>query len=173
VTIEGPNWEDVSPEVTDFIFYQAERHIEAQLQSGIASDARAISAASTLAPIASVVFAGSFGYWITSSNLPLLVSGLSLGGALLISAYFCFKAAKPVDFYFPGNQPEEWYQCVHEPISESKGGEIENYQSMIEGNAMALERSADLLMRGINIAITSPIVFFFVYGVTYLISCQA
>jgi hypothetical protein len=92
---------------------------------------------------------------------------------LLIAAYCFFHAAKPVDFYFPGNQPDEWYGCLSEPLLISKGVEIENYQSMIDDNATALERSATMLTRGINFAVLSPVGFFTVYAVTYWISCLA
>lgn len=170
---EKPQWADVSIEVVDFVFYQAERHVDAQLQSGIASDARAISSASTLAPLAGIVLASSFGYWITNPSTPLLAAGIVLGVVLMLAAFFCFLAAKPIDFYFPGNQPSEWYGCLADSLSVSKGFEIENYQSMIEDNAAALDRAAKWLMRGINLAIASPLAFLVVYGITYWISCLA
>ncbi len=169
---EDIQWEGVSPDVVDFVFYQAERHIEAQLQSGIASDARAVSSASLLAPLAGLVLAGSFGYWIANPSTPLLAAGIVLGAVLLLAAFFCILAAKPIDFYFPGNQPAEWYGCLNEPLLESKGVEIENYQSMIEDNAAALAAAAKWLIRGISLAIASPLAFVIVYSaIYYWISC--
>lgn len=170
MTMNRVEWGDVAPEVVDFIFYQAEKHLEAQFQSGIASDARAITAASILTGLSGVVFAGAVGLWVLSPIAAVQIASVTLGGMLLLAAHFCFSAAKPVDFYVPGNQPEEWYGCLKSPIHESKGVEVENYQEMISDNAVALDKAADHLLVGMRIAIFSPIAAALACLIIYVIS---
>jgi len=162
------DWETVDSDVTDFVFCQAERHLEAQLQCGIASDARAVTAASILAGLGGAVFAGSIGLLATGQVPELVPAGLTLGAMVLLAAYLCFLSARPVDFYAPGNQPAEWYGCLDLPLRVSKGCEIENYQEMIQENAAALKASADNLVAGMRMALVSAPATIFVYLITYL-----
>jgi cation transporter-like permease len=172
MSFEEVDWSDMDPNVVDFVFYQAEKHLESQLQSGISSDSRAISAASILVGFSGVVLAGALALWVSSPNLSILVSCLVASILFLAASWFCFAAAKPIDFYFPGNQPVQWIACLNEPLSVSKGGEIENYQEMIEANEEVLETASKSLAYGMGIAISTPFVAVLAYIATYLIFCQ-
>ena len=172
MSIDKIEWNTVEPEVVDFVFYQAEKNLEAQLQAGIASDARAISAASILVGLSGVIIAASLGYWVAHPEISILLTGIVSGFFFLLAAYQCFRAAKPIDFYFPGNQPAEWYQCLGDPLNNSKGGEVENYQEMISENQTALDSAADFLINGMRLAIATPFISVLTYALTTWIFCR-
>lgn len=172
MTLQDIEWKKVDSKVVDFVFHQAEKHLDAQLQSGIASDARAVSAASILVGLSGVIVAASLGYWVVKPEITILLSGLVSGFLFLLAAYQCFRAAKPIDFYFPGNQPNEWASCLSDPLKKSKGVEIENYQEMIAENHTALDRAADYLILGMRIAIATPFLSVLVYFAAIWLSCR-
>ncbi len=152
-----PDWRTVEPEMVDFVFYQAERYLEAQLQSGIASDSRAITAASILVGVATAAFSGAVALLLAGQPAASYLAATVLGVGLSVAAYLCVLAAKPIDFYPPGNHPAQWYGCVDAALGDAKGAEAENYQEMIVANNAALETSATWLNRGITTAIVSPV----------------
>ncbi len=80
-----------------------------------------------------------------------------LGLGFSVAAYMCFLAAKPIDFYPPGNHPQQWYSSLGLPLNEAKGKEVENYQEMIDDNDTSLQASAGWLNRGVKVAIASPV----------------
>jgi hypothetical protein len=162
------DWSGVKPEVIDFVLEQAEKHLQAQFSTATAADGRAVTAASILAGLAGLAVASV----ATAPQVAPEGAWSILAGAATVfcGAAFCFMAARPVDFYVPGNQPEQWATCLLDPLSESKGAEIDNYQDMINDNAASLERASGHLLDGLRLALSAPVVGSVVYLVTSLIS---
>ena len=168
MSAEGADWSDAKPEVVDFVLSQAEKHLQAQFETATAADGRAVTAASILAGLAGLGIASL----ATSTDVTPEAAWSILAGSvtMLAGASFCFLAARPVNFFVPGNQPEQWASCMHDALNESKGVEIENYQAMINDNADVLERASNHLIDGLKLALISPVVGISVYGITYLFS---
>lgn len=154
---EDFDWSGVEPEVTDFVFLQAERYLESQLQSGLAADSRAITASSILVGLATAALTGAAGLILSNGSATAYLSAFVLGLGFSLAACMCFLAGKPINFFPPGNHPKQWYGALFEPLNNSKGAEIENYQEMIIDNETALDDSAKWLSRGIKVAILSPL----------------
>ena len=165
---EKPIWLSANPEVIDFVLLQAEKHLQAQFDTATASDGRAVTAASVLVGLAGLAVAGV----ATAPQIPPegAWSILATAATMFCGAAFCFLAARPVDFYVPGNQPDQWASCALAPLSESKAKEIENYQEMIDDNASSLELGSKNLMQGLQLALAAPIVGAAVFAITSLIS---
>ena len=151
-------WDSVKPEMLDFVFEQADKHLAAQLTMGIASDARAISIASIFIGFSGVIVAATTGYWAAIPSCLVLAVGISIGVTLFIAALCCFWAARPVDFYYPGNQPDNWYDVLSSDLTESKAFEIENYDQIISENAKILATNAKWLAAGFIAASLSPVI---------------
>jgi len=157
-------WSEVDPAVTNFVFYQAERYLDAQFQSGVAADSRAITASSISVILATGALSAAAGLWIAKQPPATYIATAVLGGLFLIATYLCFLAAKPVNFYPSGNHPRQWVPALDMPINDAKGAEIENYQEMIDDNATALDASASWLNRGVMAPIASPFVAIIVFA---------
>lgn len=153
---ENVDWAKVQPEVTDFIFAQAERYLDSQLQIGLAADSRAITASSILVGVAAAALTGAAGLFLTNQPAAAYTAAFVLGAGMSVAAYLCYRAASPIEFYPPGNHPRQWYGSVGEPLAESKGVEAQNYQEMIDANTTAIQGAAEHLKNGVLVAIASP-----------------
>src|SRR5688572_13087690 len=123
----APNWSEVSENVIRQIFDQADKHLGAQLTAGLAADQRALSVAAIATGFASALYAAAIGYWSAKGDLAVLIAGLVSGSTMLAGALMCAWAARPVDFFFPGSQPDKWWDVATEPLSSLLGYETENY----------------------------------------------
>ena len=168
MTSAETDWSIVKPEVIDFVLDQAEKHLQAQFSTATAADGRAVTAASILAGLAGLAAASV----ATAPDVSPEGAWAILAGAAtaFCAAAFCLMAARPVDFFVPGNQPEQWATCLLDPLSASKGKEITNYQEMIDDNAASLERASNHLLDGLRLAFAAPVVGAVVFLVTSLIS---
>lgn len=168
MVLEEFSWSDASPDVIDFVLNQAEKHLQAQFSTATAADSRAVTAASILVGLAGVAVAGvASSAQITPEAGWAIMAGAT---AMFCGSALCFMAARPVDFYVPGNQPEQWRACSLESLVVSKGKEIENYQSMIDDNATSLECASAFLVHGLKLALAAPIIGAAVFVLTSLIS---
>ena len=119
------DWTGVEEAMARQILAQGEIYLRAQLDTALASDQRATTMGSVVAAIASALLAGSIAYWDKAGSNPVLLAGIATAIVLLISAGFCMWAARPVDFYYPGNQPAHWFPVRTENLVEAIGGEAE------------------------------------------------
>lgn len=131
--------------------------MQAQLQAALASDQRAVTMASIFATVAAAIVAGALAYWDKKDDAQVLVAALAAATPLTIGAVLGMWAARPIDFYFPGNQPEEWYGCRNGSLAEALGGEAENYQERIGLNAVALGANQRAVAMGAGLAVCAPI----------------
>lgn len=152
------NWKDVDLDVIKAIFEQGEKHLESQLQTGMAADQRATTVATIFIGVTTAVVGATITYWSTAHNFPILLAGLSTAIVMLVGTLFILWSSRPIDFYFPGNQPVEWWPAVRSDIKVLIGGETENYQEKINDNALVLERNAKWMGRGLTLSILSPVI---------------
>ncbi|WP_164889921.1 hypothetical protein [Sinorhizobium medicae] len=150
--------ESVPLDVAEKVLYQGELYLQAQFEAALASDQRAMTMAAFFASVAAAIAAGAIAYWDKSSELPILIAGLSGSALMAVGACICLWAARPVDFYFPGTHPKCWESVLHRPLSDVLWGEAQNYQDNIEKNAAFLEQNGKLLYRGANLSAASPLI---------------
>ncbi len=95
------------------IVSEAESHLAAQLQSGIAADQRAMSFVSLMAAATVVVAGGGAAAILTTPPQILLGWACLLIAIGFLGSMFCaVRSALPTDFYFPGSLPEDWLDNV-------------------------------------------------------------
>ncbi|MER9006101.1 MULTISPECIES: hypothetical protein [unclassified Mesorhizobium] len=163
-----PDWENASDEVTRFVFDQADKYLSTQLTTGIAADQRATSAAATFSGFSGAILAASVGYYAAKPDLPLLLAGLAIGIAFGIAAGCSFYSARPVDFNYPGNEPEKWYGSLSDPLHESIGIEAQNYSAGIAENAIILAGNAKWLTIAFWAAAIAPLAGLALYAIANL-----
>ncbi len=170
-TVEADlSWEGVSKDMATQILYQGEVYLDAQLRIAIASDQRAITAASVIVSIATAIVAGTLAYWTVEKNLPLLISGLICGLLLTLGAFLSLRAARPIDFYAPGNSPSQWWDCRNDDLVHAIGGEAKNYQARIDYNERCLQKNANYLNYGTAIAAAAPLIAFLAWYLATIFS---
>ncbi|SIT59297.1 membrane hypothetical protein [Mesorhizobium prunaredense] len=165
-----PDWKNASHEVTRFVFDQADKYLSTQITAGIAADQRATSAAATFSGFSGAILAASVGYYAAKPDLPMLSAGIATGIAFGIAAGCSFYSARPVDFNYPGNEPEKWYGSLSQPLDESIGIEAENYSAGIAENAEILAGNAMWLTVAFWAAAIAPLAGLALYGIASLFS---
>jgi hypothetical protein len=146
------DWVGVTEATARQIMAQGETFMQAQLQAAIAADGRATAMAGLYTTLALAVLAAGFGYPDKSA----LMAGLGAGVFLILAALFASWAARPCDFYFPGNQPSQWFGVRTIELPLLLGGEAENYDARIAFNETALASSKRALGRAHVLAVLAP-----------------
>lgn len=154
---EGVDWSDVPEEMARQIMTQGETYMQAQLQVALASDQRAITAASIFAAIGTAVIAAALGYWSSEGDVAILVAGVLAGLCTFAGCASCLWAARAVKFYSPGNHPSQWFDGRHGSLAVMMGGEAENYQGCIQKNEERLAANARSLDRGFRLVLLAPL----------------
>ncbi len=72
------------------------------------------------------------------------------------SAFAAF-AARPVTFYFSGNQPSQWFQGRRNELAPMLGGEAENYEARIVFNDRCMSSSKRAVDRALMMAVVAPL----------------
>ena len=161
------DWSNISDETCREIQRQGEVFLQDQLQTSIAADQRAMTSASIFIGFAGVILAAGFAHWSQHEVVEVLVSA-SFGSVFFLLASACgFYAARPVDFYYPGEHPEIWWAVRNAPIAELIGGETENQQSSISKNEAMISANHLWLKRGMILALLAPVaasVSFFLFS---------
>lgn len=113
---KGLRWTGVPEKTVRQILAQAETYMAAQLQVALATDQRAITAASVFATFATAIVGVALAYWSQTKDAPLSIAALVAGLVVTAAAFSCFWAARPINFYFPGNHPASWWHGVTAPL---------------------------------------------------------
>lgn len=148
----------VSPEMAEQVLHQGELYLQAQLQLAIAADQRAATMAAFWGAIGTAAAAAAIAYWDRTSDLGILLAGLTCAVFMVAGAAVCLWAARPVTFCIPGNHPEAWFSLLDRPLFDVMLGEAENYQDHIESNATFLESNRRLIGKGAALAVSAPVV---------------
>ena len=157
------DWANQPLEVIQHIHQQAVLYLDGQFRAALAADQRASTAGSVLVAASVALVAASLAFFSTAQETAVLVVGIMTAMVLLIGAGCCLWAARPVDFYSPGNEPASWWRETHTDLKESLGAECEVYQEMINENVTVLEDNGAWLTFGLRIAALSPVAGFFVW----------
>ncbi|HEV2561102.1 MAG TPA: hypothetical protein VGT78_03085 [Rhizomicrobium sp.] len=167
-----PEWKGKSKE----LILEACRHGEAKLQAQVQIATSADQRATVLAGIYAATATGIIG--VIASNEPFHHFGPFLVGALvtmtafLVGAFLCILATLPVDFWTPGNNPEEWYRDIlaGTAIEVAVGEQASHFNSAIHANNKVLVRNARLFFWGALFGIMAPLIGFFAAGITCLLA---
>ena len=93
------DWAGVPEDMARRILDLGEKYLESQLQTALSADQRAVTSASIFAGIAAAILAVLVAVWSgDGDNISLLVAGLATAATMTVSAFFCWRAARPVDF---------------------------------------------------------------------------
>ncbi|WP_311274410.1 hypothetical protein [Methylobacterium sp. WCS2018Hpa-22] len=160
-----PNWSNVEEEVAKTILSQGETYLKAQMQFALDADKRALTLATGCITFSTALFAAAL--VVYNNNISQYIVW-SLGVTsiwVLIAAYFCFFAARPVPFALPGSRPALWWDVAGESPVSLIGGETENYQERIETNSTFLNKNSRYVRIAMIMFALSPLVF----GATYYI----
>lgn len=161
---EGVDWTGVSEDMARQILQQGETFMQAQLQAAIASDSRATAMCGLYLTLALAILAAGLGYWQQVDIDAVLFASLTGGGALIAASAFAAWAARPVDFFFPGNQPHQWIPNRTQGLLGMLGGEAENYDARIAFNEAQIASSKRAVDRALKIAVLSPLAALIVWG---------
>ena len=134
---------------------QAESFLAAQLQAGLASDARAMNMAVVTAAILSFLVGGT-ATMLASDKVTLgwhLATAIELIGSFGVSLWFAVQAAKPTDFDYAGSSPRFWRKDALEkrPLVQSLAAQAAQYADGISCNAIVLTQSHSRQKWALNI----------------------
>ena len=137
-------------EILNEVMREAESYLAAQLQSGIAADARAIQFVSVMAA-ASALIAGAGFTLISEQNFVLGGPALLVSFGFMIAMGLASFSARPTDFFYCGNAPSQWKEDIRKnfSISQSIASQIVNYDDQIMFNRNILINNS----RCMNLAI--------------------
>jgi hypothetical protein len=153
-----PDPPPITREMAEQVMRQGELYLQAQLQSALASDQRALTMAAFFGSVGTAVAAGAIAYWDRSSDWPTLLAGLVAALLMIVGACICLWAARPVNFYVPGNHPERWFKVIRKPLFDVMLGEAENYQEHIEANERHLTSAGRAIIGGASLALGAPVI---------------
>jgi hypothetical protein len=147
----------VGLEMAKQILEQGERYMTAQLQCALASDQRATTTANTLVAAATAVLGAGAAYYGATADLPVLLGALTAGILLAVAAGFNIHAARPTEFYCPGNYPSQWWPHATGDFALMVAGEAENYDERIRFNSQILDANGKWQRRGSYLGVAAPV----------------
>jgi len=151
------DWAGISEDTARQIAHDGEMYLAAQVQIALASDQRAMTAATIFTGFATAVLAAALAHWSGNPNSALFVPGIVAAALLVGAAACCFWAARPVDFYTPGAQPADWWPVRKESLAELLGGASENCQESISQNVLTITQNARWMGLGSVLAVLAPV----------------
>lgn len=154
---EWIDWSGVTEDMARQIAGQGETFLKAQLQAALAADSRATAMAGLYVTLALAVIAAGLGYWDKTGNSSALWSAALAGGLLVVAAILAAWAARPIEFYYPGNQPGQWFDGRRNDLVTMIGGEAENYDARITYNDERLGENQIAIRRAFGFAIAAPL----------------
>ena len=132
---------------------EAEFFLEAQLKAGLAADQRAMSLAGTSAAVTAVLIGGTISLLAAKVAVwPHVLAILPLVICLMNAIRHAFNAAKPVDFYYAGNNPRFWVADVQKKRSliSSLAGQASLYAKGILLNGKVLDENHRCVRSALN-----------------------
>lgn len=154
---EWRDWSAVPSEMVKLVHSQAELYLQSQLQSALASDARATTFASIVASVSAAVFAGCIALWDKLEG-DAFRGGLATAIVLLLAACGGAWAARPIDFFMPGTRPEKWYDVLGANQNAMLGFAAEDYQNDIEENERFMAGNQTALRIGFLLILSAPLI---------------
>ena len=160
------DWTGVDIETAREIMALGQKHLEAQLQTALAADARATAMSSLYVTMALAAIAGGLAYWQTADSLEALFSSISATLILIVAAAQAAWAARPIGFYLPGTDPATWFDDRRDNLVELIGGQAEIDNRDIRRNSKRMAESGRAIKRAFNLSLSAPVVGFLVWLIT-------
>lgn len=163
--------QDSREKIAEIILRQGELKLSAQLMLATAADQRATTLSAIFSAIAVALIGGAATTYANDGiGLALLLSAMLSGLLYLLASAMCAYAARPVDFYTAGNQPNKWIRdrALEKEPQEALLKEAGNYQKGIITNRGAIRQNANRLRNALKIGWLSPIVGFGLWLVLFL-----
>jgi hypothetical protein len=150
------------------IFEVGQTHLQAQLQTALAADARATSTAGLFVTLGSAILAAGLSHWQTKGSWSILGAALSAAALFLWAGARAAWAARPVEFYNPGTHPEKWFEAIESELPTLLGGQAEIDDRDIKRNERQLVKNANALKDAFALALLAPVIAFVVWGLIAL-----
>lgn len=135
------------------IIRQGEAFLAAQLQSGLASDLRAMTMAVILAAILSFLVGGTASLLAAKIDLGLhIITIIELIALIGVALGCAIRAAQPTKFDYAGSNPRFWVSDIEKcyGFERSMAGQAAQYAEGIKENAMVLQRGQIWLSRALS-----------------------
>jgi hypothetical protein len=158
------DWLSVDEAVCREILAQGEKRLASQLSIALASDTRALTSAGIFFGVAVALCGFALNDIVNNKIAPLSVSALTAGALLFVSVWLLAYAARPVDFYVPGNEPKNWFLALELSLKELIGSETKHYDDMIAENENILRNNEIAVRNAFKIALAAPIFALHAFG---------
>jgi MFS family permease len=179
--MQEPNWQTSRIDLIREALRQGELRLAGQLTLATSADQRA----TVLAGIYTAIAIGLISAISAIVALPItphpshadtlyriaLIAGAITGTVMfLLGALSCILATLPVQFFTPGNDPEEWYEDIRDGVCEQLafGQQVVHYNTHIFANRTTLERNAGRFRNGALLGISAPVISLLAAGLVYL-----
>ncbi|MBB3771522.1 hypothetical protein FHS55_002121 [Angulomicrobium tetraedrale] len=151
--MSGNPYQGADPKMLAEVLREAESYLAAQLQCGLAADARAISFVSVIAAAAAIVAATGFTLLLQTDPSPFGRPALAIAGGFLIAMGLASYSARPVGFHYCGNTPSSWIEDIRRRVTleDALAEQLQHYDDQILHNA-AILRGNGRCMRAALIA---------------------
>lgn len=168
--MQAPNWKNGNIELVKEALRQGELRLSAQVQLATSADQRATVLAGIYVAAATGVIAALASLDAVKQAPPLVIGGATAAICFLVGAVFCIHATLPIDFWTPGNDPQEWYGDIEQnkDVQVALGEQAEHFNTHILANRKSIDRNAARFLIGALTGISAPIVGLFVAGLTCL-----
>ena len=132
------------------IVREGEMQVQAQLQTSLAADSRALTISGSCLTAATALLGVAAALSKSATpDLPLIVVSGTLGIVLIVSAGLAMYSARPVSFDFPGNDPAKWAPAYwhvkpgpRPSLRRARLDQAKTLQEIIEGNRRAIAKNA-------------------------------
>lgn|GEM_PF-1461671 len=149
---------NVSKERYEEIIRLAELRLQAQLSTALSADQRALALTGilvtfSLANLGGLITAYSDKSWVLFVALLFLLAYFSL------ASFIAIKAAWPVEFIFPGNEPNEWNtkEDLSGPWSVALSEQCNIYDEAIAENNLVMASNAKHVKWSVTLLVASPL----------------
>jgi hypothetical protein len=154
----------IQPEFRKEIVREGTVYLDGQLKIATAADARASGLAGMFIAAATALTAGvvialfNLAGSSLPARLPMILGGATAAICFLVAAILCITAIRPVSFWLPGLEPENWASDVASGrlLEDCLGERAEHIQEQIADNLKTIERNARLFKWGARIGISAP-----------------
>jgi hypothetical protein len=162
------DWSGISEAKAKQIYELGQTHLQAQLQTALAADARATATAGLFLALGSAILAAGLSHWAAKGSWPILGAAIIASATFLLAGLRAAWAARPVPFYLPGTPPEKWFEDINSDLSELLGGQAEIDDRDIRRNQTQLVRNANAMRDAFALALLAPVFALVVWAIIAL-----
>ena len=165
------DWTALSPDAAAEIQRQGEKMLSDMLMTACAGDARASALASAFAAVSAGIL-GLIAVLLDKESITpgtLLALGVGELGFLLASLA-CIHAAKPIKFFFSGNEPQMLYDAAISASTEAwlAKSSIRSIQRRIDFNKIQMKKSGSWTQWGQRTAVIGLVLSVLAFCLTHM-----